>query len=709
MNQFDIFGSQVSVRFKGSQIYKTKFGAFVSALIFAVILLRLGILVHSVVQGRNPTVLFQERPVQDPRKFSITPDTLSLAIGLQDTHFNYYADNSLFTIQGVHKIKKTVYNSTTGQYDQIYTSNKFNLVNCTDDNVPDPQLRDFFLKSQLYQHQCIPKDLIVGIEGQFNSDFYQELNFYFYKCKGQGCKSDKEINTLLNNNYVELLFTDVNFAPENKENPFQKFSRDLYWINSQNLPRNVNVYMRNNYVESDFGWVTPDVETQIYPSFSYVDNQIADSSIGFFFHLVIRFEKEKENLYKRTYDNLFTIMSQIGGFSQILLTVFSFICLKYSQIHLGRSLINQSFDFQDISKEPNQGTLISNPTQQQNNTEMAENQVYQNQNNNKLFNQSPPMKESSFQLQTSQKTPDQLYQSKEDKISLVQQAQINPLDDTQQQQQINQRNNQNIGKQLADDVIMKDYQKQQEVQQNRQSLHFNVFFYMLSFITTIFKRFRNKKQVIDYGFKEISNNLDIEYIVKKFIEVDKLKRIILSNDQLTLFNYIPRPQILYKEDKTQGVIIEKNSFFNNDDNLSDIDKFKKAKQCFKNIAEKQKPTKIDISILNLLDDKQYEILSSKLDKKQFLQRQQSILKELQAMQPVSPSYNLSQGMTTKFALKHPNSEEGVCDSIEDCFDSGKIKKYSTFKKVRNPSMYSTISDQEKIVNYSQKDSIDEKY
>ncbi|EAR85844.1 small GTP-binding domain protein (macronuclear) [Tetrahymena thermophila SB210] len=275
MNYLDIFGSQISIRFKDSTIHKTKFGAFLSVTLSVIVLLRLGILVFSAVSGRNPTVLFQERKVSDPKKFVITPNTLSLAMGVLDINDNYYNDNRLFTIQGVHKTKKNVYNSQTGQFDSIFNSTVFSLVNCTDDNVPDPHLRDFFLKSQFYIHQCIPKDLEVEIEGQFNSDSYQELNFYFIKCTGQGCKDEKEIDALVNNNFIELLFTDVYFSPENKDNPFVKYSRDLYWVSSQNLPREANVFMRNNYVESDFGWVTSDKNTQVYPSFSYGDNQVS--------------------------------------------------------------------------------------------------------------------------------------------------------------------------------------------------------------------------------------------------------------------------------------------------------------------------------------------------------------------------------------------------------------------------------------------------
>ncbi|KAL4510640.1 hypothetical protein ABPG72_004794 [Tetrahymena utriculariae] len=634
MNQLDIFGSQVSVRFQGSQIHKTKFGGFLTFILFSLILVRLGILISSVLNGRNPTVLFQERQVQDPKMFPITPDTLPLAIGVSDSSNNYHIDKKLFTIEGVHKTKKNVYNSTTGKYDQVFNSKVFNLVNCTDDSVSDPHLREFFLKSQLYMHQCIPKGLELQIEGQFNSDFYQELNFYFKKCTGQDCKDEKEINDLVNFNYVELLFTDIYFAPENKANPFVKYSRDLYWITSQSIPKQADVFMRNNYVESDFGWITPDIKTQMYPSYSYVDVQIVDFTNDFFFHLVVRFEKQKENLYKRTYDNLFTIISQIGGFSQILLTIFSFVCLRYSQIHLARSLINQSFDFYEKTNNATQGVLISNPTQQQN-LETIKNQITQSKQTRQFFNSSP-LKESSPQMA-------KYHDVNPDSPGITQNLRDSKVDQIQRDEckefsyQIYQKQNQNEGKIFSDEEIRNDYKKQQKLTKNRSSLHFNIFSYMLSFVTKIFQSFRNKKQVVDYGIKEINSNLDVEYIIKKFVELDKLKRIILNDDQLALFNQIPKPQILYKVDTTEGVVIEKSNFINIDDNLNDFEKFKKAKLSFQNIFEKQKKTNIDQSILNLLDEKQYGILCNQLDKNQFQKQYKQKLSEIKFSKDIEDS------------------------------------------------------------------------
>ncbi|KAL4463972.1 hypothetical protein ABPG74_005909 [Tetrahymena malaccensis] len=687
MNSLDIFGSKVSVIFQGSSIHKTKFGVLLTVALFIIIMSRLGILVKNVLSGRNPIVLYQERQVQDPKKFTITPDTLPLAIGVLDTSYNYYIDNSLFTIQGVHKKKQNVFNSTTSQYDEVFSSRVFNLVNCTDDNVPDPKLREFFLKSQLRMHQCIPKDLVVEIEGQFNSDSYQELNFYFYKCTGQGCKDEKDINALINNNYIELLFTDVYFAPENKDNPFVKFSRDLYWTASQNLPKEVNVFLRNNYVESDFGWITSDIKSQVYPSFSYNDNQIIDASNSFFFHLVIRFEKEKENLYKRTYDNLFTIMSQIGGFYQILFTIFSIISFKYSQIHLGISLINDFFDFQDISNKSNDDIQIKNLSQinqNNDNTNVIDSKDIQKQviQNNPAFKRiinettHPQSQIDQFQnIQSSQIYNKDLNISFEKEKQQIQHDNLNL-----QQQQSKNKEAEEVNQNSRFEEILSGYQDYKILNQNGSRLKLNAFSYLLSFFTKYYKKFKIQKQVIDYGLQDINKNIDIKYIIKKCNEIDKLKRIILDDDQLALFNFIPKPQIVYKFHQEQGVVINKNSSLNRDDNLDDFQQFKNVKQSFNHIYHKKKLTKIDYRVLSLLDQKQYQVLQNDKYLQQKFQNNQSNLS-------INSPYNQNLSSNIICMRNQVNLEENFLDSFDDCFDKNKIKKYSISKQVRNPNLY----------------------
>lgn len=49
--------------------------------------------------------------------------------------------------------------------------------------------------------------------------------------------------------------------------------------------------------------------------------------------------------------------------------------------------------------------------------------------------------------------------------------------------------------------------------------------------------------------ERINERFDIVFIMKKLIEVDKLKMIFLNDDQRKIFDYLPRPLVpLHPED-----------------------------------------------------------------------------------------------------------------------------------------------------------------
>lgn len=39
------------------------------------------------------------------------------------------------------------------------------------------------------------------------------------------------------------------------------------------------------------------------------------------------------------------------------------------------------------------------------------------------------------------------------------------------------------------------------------------------------------------------NKLDVSFIITKLFEIDRLKTVLLTQDQQKLFNYLPRPAI----------------------------------------------------------------------------------------------------------------------------------------------------------------------
>ena len=62
---FDIYGHPINVNLDGSDVFKTKFGAFVSLITYALVIFNLVNLVTSFIDKSNQMESFQELRVED--------------------------------------------------------------------------------------------------------------------------------------------------------------------------------------------------------------------------------------------------------------------------------------------------------------------------------------------------------------------------------------------------------------------------------------------------------------------------------------------------------------------------------------------------------------------------------------------------------------------------------------------------------------------
>ena len=107
------------------------------------------------------------------------------------------------------------------------------------------------------------------------------------------------------------------------------------------------------------------------------------------------------------------------------------------------------------------------------------------------------------------------------------------------------------------------------------------------------KRFRK-------GITAFMEKLDISYILNKFYEIDKLKMLLLDQDQYHLFEYLPKPVILKNATIDLG---KKDSAFISYETQKDVvEKAKKILEGFKNIKKKPEMSAMDIRLIELLDD-----------------------------------------------------------------------------------------------------------
>ena len=123
------------------------------------------------------------------------------------------------------------------------------------------------------------------------------------------------------------------------------------------------------------------------------------------------------------------------------------------------------------------------------------------------------------------------------------------------------------------------------------------------------------------GFTTIFSHLDINFVLKKFLEIDKLKNLLLNKDQLLLFEYLPKPIILknlrinlsYAGLSTTTAQEKKESIKKKSIQVIENDlimKTKNVQQAYNNICNKSEMTQIELKLIDMLDENMKNILKS---------------------------------------------------------------------------------------------------
>ncbi|EAS02393.2 small GTP-binding domain protein (macronuclear) [Tetrahymena thermophila SB210] len=685
--KIDIFGSQILLRFQGEPAYSTRTGSVVTLLIIGFICFRLIAIIQDVFLRTSPQVIYSERQVDNPAPFEISSQSFPLAFGMEDPNFRYYIDEGIYTIQATYYTKTLVLNQTTQQNDAVWNITHIKVQPCTLENFKNPDNLDYYTSLQYQNMYCLPPDIKFTLQGDFVSPIYSYLEILVVKCK-ENCKSKEELDHYLLNSNFAMQLSDSFVNPSIKSNPFKIYSRDIYWATSTQMPKAATVYLRNNYVQSDFGWFLPDLTTQRYPAYSYNDVSVfPDNFQTYFLSVTFRFEKQKEGFYSRTYKNFNNIMSEIGGFTQSLLAIGYLICTRVSQLQLNQTLINQAFSYEDSKDESEenkdtkkqqilQKLQLLNYSQQ---SPCMQNQLQKStQQQNQRFNLNQIMKKSSDNQNQNLKanldylnnpaTNSQLNVANQINIQQNQSLQIQSFEQAKQykdnenfdsnQHVFNNRNNLKLSSpdnkqtskqldqkkilnfliqdvQMSDELTqggkdqevldqsnhvkiqkqkMKIKQFEQKLKENRfnelmqketKCMKMSIWEYFKSNIYP-FGELKKKKQIIQYSIDKLYYNLDIFNILKKLVEVEKLKRLLLDPEQLKLFDYLPKPTIhsdlVLNQDQNQDTI--KKSYEVDvlyQDHRTEMQKVRDAFQAYKKIVSKQNHTMLDQKIIDLLD------------------------------------------------------------------------------------------------------------
>ncbi|EAS06062.2 transmembrane protein, putative (macronuclear) [Tetrahymena thermophila SB210] len=521
LEQIDIFGIAIAIRFNTSPSHNTRFGGFITLGILGILFFQLISVLEVLFKQANPQVIQSNDYVYQPEPFQITPKTFNFAIGLQDINFNQFMDETIYVVKGVQQNLIKTKNETTGDYDQKWIIKDIQLVQCTEENFQIEDTQQYFLQ-QLYQKMyCFNlEEDNATIEGEFSALIYRSIVLHFDECIGNGCATNQTKMNYINQPTLALFMSNNIIQIKDKYKPYQTIGKNLYWVSGPEFNKYVTLNFVNNYINSDFAFYGNKWQKDRVVSLSTSGESVLPRTSNTMFSLTLVYEKNLEINYYRSYLKLDQAFSQLGGLFNGLLAIGFIICKPLSQLELNRKLLNSIFNISKEDQEEIEKDQIHAPTAQQ----KADSPQQRDQSQSQVLKESQKMKASKSEIKNSTDIINQIK---------------------------NQANTKKKGE------INNDVNNFFKVQFSELQIKFRDY---LSYYLRFFKRFQSVKQkIITYGTDKLYSQIDIFYIINKMIELEKLKHLLLNQHQIKLFEYLPRPQL-----RLQDMIEQENA--NNDPN-----------------------------------------------------------------------------------------------------------------------------------------------
>ena len=620
----DIFRFPLSLNMNKKQKTSTTIGKIMTIGILAFLIA--SILMSDMFNKTNPKVLTQDLQITPRPSIIFAKENFTLAVGVADDNNAFYMDETVFSFV------LNIYShnlSTT-------TQAEFVMKKCLrEDYREDPSEFD---RLSLNGSFCI------GNESLKLSGFWDETQIeYFWielrTCQNSTnspivCKSKEEINNFLTNLYVEVILTNHNIDISNYFSPLTRSFKMYYQRLERTLTKTMNLYIKKSLIYTGDGFL---YDPQKQASLSYIHGE-TETDFGFNAdNIIYAFNVYSSNLQivvTREYQKLDSVLAQIGGICNFLLFLGFIISHIENHHNLITFLGNELYIFPNVDIK--RKDFINYSESRRSSISKKEkipgiNDVRRNTESkptnfpnflSEVRNSSGPIQDSArILIQNKSKKKEEIecfpkhshsnYETKTPgEIRLFKDSQKFPLhiENTLQSdefEQVGLRQTHRIHDEIQNDIknnkkklTLEHYQKLKKVENK---LYFGFSNWIKLFSKNIFKslaNFNTRELLYKKTEQKVGEELDIVQILKKLHDFEKLKRILLTDEQLFFFDLVSKPMVTLNKsslnestDKKFRFSISKNDFKVDKVELWDMYKILEERGSF-----------VDKKIIRLLDE-----------------------------------------------------------------------------------------------------------
>ena len=313
--QIDIFGISPLFTIRGRGTFQTQIGSFLTIICVMLILIYISIFLNEMIYHKSPNIQSTIYYDEIPSEIQLKKENFVFIFGLKTKDNINFIDESIYNVEG-NQIKININDKNVYYYD----NEALNIIKCSEYKFEFSN--ENFKKLPLDNLYCIDNDL--NFKGEYMSKFWNYIKLNFSKCQNltnqNYCKSENEINEILNGGYIEIYIPDYNFEPLKYNDPYNIYIRNLYKSFSIKYFEEIFLYFKLIEIITDSGYFFENKKKINITSYDYIQNDIDFRDYSHFLSISMRLSSKRE-IYERSYIKLQAIFSNVGGMLKIILLI----------------------------------------------------------------------------------------------------------------------------------------------------------------------------------------------------------------------------------------------------------------------------------------------------------------------------------------------------------------------------------------------------
>ena len=356
VKDIDMFGKEPELYYKTRPKKTSWIGRILSVafvlVYFAFFLYKLIKMLKKVDVTFYDTFTYAEKPPQVP----ITHDNFYVAFALEDpVSYDPFLDEGVYIPKAY--FKRAEMKGDTFEWKEI----PLEIERCQREKFGQ-SYQEVFEHIDLTNRYCFKDINNLILEGHFSYLLYSFFYIEFYPCRNTSesktCKPIETIDHYLKNTFISFEIENIELTPKNYKNPTRPRNVDVYTTVGKKLFQEIHVYFEVVDIETDMDWFGFDefenIKTERFLKYDemVIMSNLIESDIyetGEKFCDTTFKLSENVRTQRRVYTKFVAILADVGGFMEVLFTLFRIISSFSVDILYEVSMVNRLFKF-DLEK-----------------------------------------------------------------------------------------------------------------------------------------------------------------------------------------------------------------------------------------------------------------------------------------------------------------------------------------------------------------------